>query len=296
MEVSAIDQVVVGNTLGECVLWCEQQQCVWWTDIQECKLYRLSWPSKELQCFDTPERLCAFTLSDDEAVFVAAFETGFALFNWQTGDVKWLHKLFEKDSGMRLNDGRLDHQGRFWCGAMIESNHKNFGSGASLYSLESNGELNTHFDGIKIANGICWSPSGEEFYFADSVKRSIHRFDQQAGQLSNGQQIVTTAEGASPDGSVCDNEGKIWNAHWGGGKLVAYNRDGETLLEQQCLASQMTCLCFGGPNLDIIFATSANDGLTPQQLSQEQGAGDLFIFKTNSQGQASGRFQLAGLN
>lgn len=295
MNISAIDQIVVANTLGECVLWCEQQQCLWWTDIQESKLYRLSWPSKKLQCFETPERLCAFALTEEETVFIAAFETGFASYNWQTGEVDWLYRLFDKGSGIRLNDGRVDGDGRFWCGAMIEANHQNFTDGASLYSLESNGELIQHFSGIDISNGICTSPDNTEFYFADSVKRSIHRFDLDKGKLKNPQQIVSTEEGASPDGSVTDDSGVLWNAQWGTGKLLAYDRDGKILLERQCPVSQMSCLCFGGPNMDLIFATSAHDGLSSQQLNQEQGAGDLFVFKSSSRGQLSHRFRLKAL-
>src|SRR3546814_18280473 len=47
-----------------------------------------------------------------------------------------------------------------------------------------------------------------------------------------------------PDGSTVDAEGCLWNTIWGGGRIVRYSPDGETLLEIDLPVSNPPCLAF----------------------------------------------------
>ena len=48
--------------------------------------------------------------------------------------------------------------------------------------------------------------------------------------------------------------------------------------------SQPTCVAFGGPNMDILFVTSATEGLTPEQKASEPLAGSVLIYQTGARG------------
>jgi len=55
-------------------------------------------------------------------------------------------------------------------------------------------------------------------------------------------------------------------------------------------ASQVSCVAFGGTDLDLLFVTSARQGLSRIQLAGEPHAGDLFIYQLDIKGLADARF------
>jgi sugar lactone lactonase YvrE len=71
---------------------------------------------------------------------------------------------------MRLNDGRVDRQGRFWTGAMVENDAQAPPERGSLYRFDPPGTAAPEAmrDGISISNSICFSPDG--FAFASGAE------------------------------------------------------------------------------------------------------------------------------
>ncbi|WP_160152442.1 SMP-30/gluconolactonase/LRE family protein [Microbulbifer sp. ALW1] len=295
LEVQRIDAIEVGNTLGEGVLWNHKEQSVWWTDIHECKLYRLSWPGRELEVFDTPERLCAFAFTDRENCIVAAFETGFALFDYRQGKILWQKTLLEKGSGLRFNDGKIDRQGRFWAGTMAEDGRED--AAGVLYCLEANGVVSQQESNIFISNGCCWDVNSSHFYFADSPRRSIYRykFDARRGDIGQRELFARTMFGIYPDGATVDSEGYLWSAQWRGARIQRYSPDGKLAGAIPVPVSQPTCVTFGGPDLDLMFVTTAKESLNEWTLDREWQAGNLFVFKTPFKGVMGFRFNTAQL-
>ena len=190
------------NTLGEGVVWDPRNQSVWWTDIQESRLYCMAYPSLEISYFDTPERLCCFALTENPDRLLAAFASGFALFEYKTGNIQWFYrpKELKPGTGRRLNDGRLDRQGRFWVGAMVENTNAGDSSQASLYCLDTDNKLSVHKSDITISNGICWAPDNRTFYFADSPTQRIYsyEYDISRGTISGQQTFASIPNGHFP--------------------------------------------------------------------------------------------------
>jgi L-arabinonolactonase len=283
-----VDVVRVANTLGEGVLWDALGQRSWWTDIHERRLYRYDPIARALESFVLPERLGSFGMVEGSERIIAAFESGFAFYHPESGQLDWLERPEHAAANLRFNDGRVDRQGRFWAGSMVE------GAGApsgKLYSL-SGGSSQVHLSGIAISNSICFSPDGRQLYFADSPHRLILRYDLDAasGALSNRQVFARTPAGAYPDGSQVDAEGYLWNAHWGAGRIVRYAPDGSISGAIEVPASQVSCVAFGGRELDLLFVTSARVDLSPTQLANEPDAGDLFIYQLDVKGLADARY------
>jgi len=287
-----IDQIRVGNRLGECVLWDEHTGHIWWTDIENKILYSRKFSGGKIITYPVPERLCAFGFMKNRSSLICAFESGFALFSPKTGAVNWLKKTRTSHQNIRLNDGRVDPRGRFWVGEMSEDFANDPVPQTRLFCLEGRGKLTVHEQGMQISNGLCWSPDGKKMYFADSPKNEMYQYDLdlQSGYYTNKQVFARTAKDVHPDGSCVDAQGFVWNAQWGAGKVVRYAPSGtiDTQVDIPCL--QPTCAAFGGPNLDHLIVTTASlpQGRAPEKTSD----GDVFIFKTPYKGRLENRFVL----
>jgi sugar lactone lactonase YvrE len=49
-------------------------------------------------------------------------------------------------------------------------------------------------------------------------------------------------------------------------------------------ASQPSCIAFGGPEMSLLFVTSARDGLKDDILLRQPSAGNLFVYRTDITG------------
>jgi L-arabinonolactonase len=271
--------------LGEGPVWDHRLSCLWFTDIQAAQLLRLDWPSAQLMRYDLPERLGSFGLTGDPAQLVCAFASGFALYNPAAGDCAWLHRTEPDYRGIRMNDGRVDRQGRFWAGSMVEDRKLAPPEKGSLYCLDSNHAVSLR-SGIAISNAICFSPSGHALYFTDTPTQTIVRYplDPASGGLGAPAVFAQLAGTAYPDGADVDAAGRLWNAEWGSGRVTAYDPDGTVFAQIDLPVSQVTCVAFGGADCDLLFITSAREGLSDEQQQREPQAGDVFVYRPGVRG------------
>lgn len=276
-----VDIIEVNALLGECALWCERTQALWFTDIEGRALYRRA--GRQLERFPVPERLASFGFLETGDGLIAGFESGIALYHPGSGEIAWLerHGL----CGIRLNDGRVDRQGRFWIGAMAET--KEAAGTAPLYCFD--GACRIAERGISISNSLCWNRDGTRLYLADSPRRTIWRyaFDAATGTLSNREIFAQVPGKAMPDGSTVDAEDHLWNAEWGSGRVVRYAPDGRLDLVLEVAARQVTSVAFGGPSLSQLFVTTAKVGLAPAPV----GAGNVFVYDTEFTGLPECRYR-----
>ena len=277
--------VRVANTLGEGVLWNRHTDSAWWTDIQESRIYEYDPESRKLRSRDTPYRVACFGFVEGSSDLVVAFDSGIARFAPDSGAVDWLVAPGCLADGLRFNDGRIDPRGRFWVGAMVEDRSIPEGS-AALYCYEPGAGLAERITGVTIANGLCWSPDAAVMYFADSPRSTIraYGFDLASGLPSAPRLFARTDPGVHPDGSTVDADGGVWNAQWGGGQVLRYAPDGHIDQVLRLPVSQPTCVAFGGPDLDLLFVTTARAGLSAEQLETQPSAGDLFVYRTGYRG------------
>ncbi len=285
-----IDIVAVGNTLGEGVLWDVRGQRVWWTDIQERRLFRYQPDVRALEHFELPERLGSFGFIAGSEEIVAAFESGFAFYHPESGRLEWIARPGHDAANVRFNDGRVDRAGRFWAGSMVEGEGSPKGK---LYCL-SGQHSRVRLTDIAISNSLCFSADGRHLYFADTPARTILRYDIDAkGELHNRHVFAHTPPGALPDGSNIDAEGHLWNAQWGASRVVRYAPDGTISGQIGVPTAQPSCIAFGGRDLDLLFVTTAREGLSPATLAAEPHAGDLFVYRVNVKGLVDACFACA---
>lgn len=272
------------NILGENALWHHTEQAVYWIDIEAALLQRYTLADGEYRVFPLPHRIGSFAFlqhgASQDFHLIAAFAQGFALYNLQTQALKWLCQPEAHLAGHRFNDGRVNRQGEFWAGTMVE--HAAISdTQAALYRLTPSGQAEPVLGSLCISNGLCWSLDGRTLYHADSPKHQINQYayDASTGKIGAPQLFAQTPHNAHPDGSTIDAAGYLWNAHWGAGKVVRYRPDGSIDLELNLPVSQPSSVAIGGPNLDLLFVTSSKLGLSDTQLAAQPLAGNLFIYQ-----------------
>ena len=295
MNVRLIETVETEDALGEGVLWRGSDSTVWWTDIEGRRCHRLEWPSLKLDTYPTPERLGSFAfVAGRDDLLLAAFESGLAVYAPESGCLVWLYRPASLGPGVRLNDGRVDPLGRFWVGSMMEAEaQREAKSRAAVYRLDTNGQGETVFEGLRIANGICWSPTGDRMYFADSTRREMYAapFDSRVG-MPGQRALFARFENGEPDGAVTDSDGAVWLALWGAGCVMRLSPRGETLGQVDVDAPQTTCPAFGGPDGTLLFVASARCGLSDDELAAKPLSGALFVFDTTVRGGPGSRARL----
>lgn len=286
-----LDTVPCQNILGEGVQWNRADQSVWWTDIQAAKIYRYHPASKVLTDWSTPEAVGCFAFAQEDARLLVAFASGIAWLDLNSKTYEWVARPELNIKGNRLNDGRVDRQGRFWVGGVVDE-RQSAEQSTSLYCLNHHLQLSRHLSGLSISNALCWSPDSRYLYHADSPTHTIrvYDFDAATGALSNSRVFAEVAPDIEPDGACIDADGHLWSAQWGGSRVVRYTPAGEVATILKLPVSQPTCVAFGGPELDWLLVTSARKGLRASQLQAQPQAGNLMIFQTNVRGLPECRF------
>jgi L-arabinonolactonase len=286
-----VDVIETHNRLGENALWNVRENRLWWTDIQNSRLYRFDPASGALENFATPERLCSFAFERDGGL-IAAFASGLALYRRQNGHRRWLYRQDPGDVPVRCNDGRCDRDGRFWIGTMAEPD--GMPALGRLLRLDRDGSIAVLEDSLGIVNAICTSPDGGKLYFADSRAQTIFvcALDRTTGNLSDRRVFAKTHGNARPDGATVDADGCVWNAEWDGGRIIRYTPNGRAAETIALPVDRPTCLAFGGPRMNLLFVTTACDGLSKDAIMAQPLAGNVFVFETDATGLPDAEFVL----
>jgi len=282
--------IPVANILGEGIIWNKSDGAIWWVDIQSSVLHRYHLASQNLKVFELPHRLAAFGFvqGSDNSRIVAAFDRGLAIYELESGGLQWLAEPEQGSPGNRFNDGRVDFQGRFWAGTMIEDRAASLSS-PSLYRLDHESGQQKVVGGLKISNGLCWSPDSSRMYHSDSPRNEIYvyDFDAATGQLGQRRIFARTQAGHYPDGAITDNEGFLLSAQWGGSQINRYHPNGELDGVLEVPVTQPTCMTFAGEGLDLLCITTAKEGLSTEELERQGEAGNVLIYQTTFTGLAS---------
>ena len=101
----------------------------------------------------------------------------------------------------------------------------------------------------------------------------------------------TSEEQGRPDGATIDAEGYYWSACFMGGRILRISPEG--ILEREIFVpvKNVTMVCFGGENLDTLFITTGNEGLSSLELEETPLAGSLFKTKPGFKGLLEPKFK-----
>ncbi|MBA0220116.1 SMP-30/gluconolactonase/LRE family protein [Stenotrophomonas maltophilia] len=291
MSGSATVVVPAANTLGEGVLWCDRESVVYWTDIAQAQLWRYRPGDGALTRWPMPERLAALALCEAEGWLLLALASRLAFFHPARGELRDVLVLPDTGARLRANDGACDRQGRFVFGMLHEPTNGPKQAVAPFYRLTAELVLETlPLPTVAIANSVAFSPDGRTMYFCDSLQKQILRCDYGDSPGAVAVFADLRAEDGEPDGSVVDAEGGLWNARWGGSRVVRYRPDGQQDRILSVPVAQPTRPVFGGSTLRTMFITSAHDGLDAAARARAPFAGHLFATDAGIAGVPEPRF------
>ena len=281
------------DVLGETPLWCAQTHSLLWLDIEEARLQRFHPASGRHDVFQFDARhVGSMALLRRPGRVLLGIDLALETFDLGTGTRELLCQVEPPENDNRLNDGRCDSQGRFWVGTM--DNQLSRGNGA-LYRVHPDGSVHHQFGDVIVANTLALSPNEDTLYFSDTRRYMTWRFglDAATGTLGQREVFVDYAQTRDrPDGACIDREGYLWNAIFGGGRVVRYAPDGRIDRVIQVPVSNPTCVCFGGPDLRTLFITTARRFLTRAQLREQPWAGSLLDIEVDVGGLPERRFGL----
>jgi len=243
------------NKLGEGVVWSAREKLVYWVDIESSELWTYNPQSRATTTLKLPEAVCSFAFRQDGSLLVGR-ASGLSFLDRRSGTEHWIRDLVAGVEGVRLNDGRCDRQGRFVVSSLDEKGQKR----GEVYSTDGSLATKTILSGIGVGNSTCFSPDGKTMYFADTPQAVIWSFDYDPadGTPSNRRVFCDLhGEPGKPDGSTVDADGCLWNAQWGGSRIVRYDPLGRVdhVIELSCRFP--TCIAFGGEGLSTLYVTSA---------------------------------------
>ncbi|CAH2805949.1 MAG: L-arabinolactonase (EC [uncultured Paraburkholderia sp.] len=277
--------------LGEGATWCAQTGRFYWTDIEGVRLWRYDPRDGRSIFWAMPERLATFALCADPHYLLLGFASCLAFFDIATGETR---SIVDVEPGMntRVNDGRCDRQGRFVFGTKDEAAPVQPIGG--FYRLNHDLTLERlALPAPAISNSIAFSPDGATMYYCDSPTRVIRACDYHAdGSVSNDRVFVTLTDATGePDGSTIDRDGGLWNAQWGGRRVVRYGPDGVETERVDVPTAQPSCVALGGAQLGTLYVTSARVGLDTAVLADDTRAGGVFIATPGRRGLPEPVFQ-----
>ena len=248
-----------GAELGEGTLWDPAAQVLWWVDIWGCRIHRFDPVTRRDHAYPTPRAVGCVGLREAGGLVVALAD-GFYFFDPATGRFEQIINPEADQPHTRFNDGKTDRQGRFWSGTVFEAPPLPVQPVGALYRLDPDLSCHRMVEGIASANGLAFSPDSRIMYFADSQGGFVWAFDFDAatGEIANRRVFIDFRDsGGCADGATVDAEGCYWSTLPETGKLCRFDPDGKLMRTIVLPTGIPTCCEFGGPELDILYVTTA---------------------------------------
>ncbi|XP_078683907.1 regucalcin-like [Branchiostoma floridae x Branchiostoma belcheri] len=283
MSVSvAVMAVEEPGTLLEGPHWDGRTGALLYVDIHEKHVHRWDPVTKHRDTYDTDCMVGAVVPRESGGAVVAAGNK-FAFLDFETRQLTTVATVDQDRPLNRFNDGKCDAAGRFWAGTMGHEPvpAKPERKVGSLYCLQTDGNVTKAFNEVDISNGLAWTSDNSTMYYIDSLRYSVDAFDfdMTTGTPSNRRPVVTFKEEVDgiPDGMCIDTEGKLWVAMFNTGQVIQVDPNtGTQLRSVKFAAPRTTSCCFGGPNLDVMYVTSARTGYSAEDIQKYPLSGCLF--------------------
>ncbi|HWU61720.1 MAG TPA: SMP-30/gluconolactonase/LRE family protein [Ensifer sp.] len=242
--------------IGESPVWDAERGLIWFVDVIKPAVYSFDVESGSVGTYPMPDAVGSLGLLADGRLIVA-LRTGLHIFEPRAGQLEFLVHPEPLMTMNRLNDGKVGPDGCFWVGSMHDSQPRM--PTASLYRITPLGDVETVLGGVKVSNGLAWSPDGQTMYHSDSRGPYVRAFDfdYQTGRTSNERVLIALDEERGlPDGAAVDVEGNYWSAGVSAGVLNRFSPDGALIGRVALPALAPTMPCFGGHDMKTLYVTS----------------------------------------
>ena len=265
------------DIVGESPMWHPVERRLYWVDTRRPALQRLE-RDGSVRTWVMPTNIGSYVFRKDGSL-VAGLKRGFCRIDLDTGAVTDIVDPEPDLPENRLNDGRCDRRGRYWCGSRDPGN---VNPGGSLYRLDPDFRFQRMDTGFIVSNGMAFSPDDKTLIFGDSRGDTMWRydFDLDAGTIHN-KRVFLSTRGLpwNIDGATFDAEGYYWCALLGDSAIGRFDPLGRLDRMVRLPVTHPTMCNFGGDDLDVLYVTSGTVFLDATQRAQQPLAGSLFAIR-----------------
>lgn len=266
--------------IGEGPVWDAGRNLLWFVDILAPALFSYAPADGVVRRFGMPDLVTSIGLTAGKRL-ILSLRRAVHLFDPASAALTLFVTPDLGDPVNRLNDGKVGPDGCFWVGSMHDRRPRQ--PTGALYRITPQGGCITVLEGLRVSNGLAWSPDGRTMYHSDSRGPWItaHDFDPARGVMSNPRVIARPDEATGlPDGAAVDSEGNYWSAGVSAGRLNVFSPAGKLLRQVPVPMAAPTMPCFGGPDLRTLFVT----GLTQEAEGKVVSRGTLLSCPAPVQG------------
>ncbi|MDF2995915.1 MAG: SMP-30/Gluconolaconase/LRE domain protein [Xanthobacteraceae bacterium] len=243
---------------GESPVWDEANSRLLFADIPAGIIHAFTPATGERRQWHFDRPVGSFGLARSGRLVVAV-GGDVVMFDPATGARSLLATIEPNFPELRVNDGKVGPDGAFWIGTMHDVASTERKPIAALYRVDAHGTVERKVEGVKVSNGLAWSPDGRSMFHTDSAGPWIDRwdFDPASGTISNRTRIATPSnEEGRPDGGACDAEGNYWSSGVSAGFLNRFSPDGMMIAHIALPVPAPTMPCFGGEGLRTLYLTT----------------------------------------
>ena len=271
--------------VGESPVWDGANNRLLWSDNTTDEIHAIDLISRTRQVWRFGELIGSFGLTRSGS-WIVALASRVVIFDPVSGKIVSLAEIALASGVAKLNDGKVGPDGAFWVGSMAEP-EPNRHPVASLYRITADGSVEEKVrGGIKVSNGLAWSPDARMMFHSDSRGGWIDAwdFDATTGAIVNRRRLRQhSSEDGAPDGGATDIDGTYWSAGFSAQCLNRISPDG-TLIEKHPVPAAPTMPCFGGADMRTLFFTSLTAHVTDEINAKYPLNGSVFMANVDIEG------------
>ncbi|XP_013166226.1 PREDICTED: regucalcin-like isoform X2 [Papilio xuthus] len=269
-----VTEAVLSMSFGEGPHWDVEEQVLYYVNILDNSINKYNPATREKTCAEFDEHVSfIIPIEGKKDHFLGGMKRNIVEIEWngENDTARVVRVVAEVDTDKPsniLNDGKADPRGRLVTGTLgFKSGSIGidniFRENGSIYRLDEDGQVHKLDDKITLANGLAWDTERKYFYYVDTMD-AIRRYDYDidTGNISNCQKIFVASEHGFKghcDGMAIDTDGNLWVALFQSSKVIKIEGETGKLLQKVTIpTSEVTSVAFGGPNLDILYVTTAN--------------------------------------
>ena len=302
--------------LGEAPFWDRTRNQLRFVDMRMNKIHTVNLSAGPLSHQEHTLDFCVSATADidgNDGEFIFAGKYGYGMMHKDTGTTRWLQRFWtdderrddgggkpgvgrNKEERMRSNDGAVDVNGRFWVGTMNDDVMvgTNFTDEGVVFRLDPDLQLHRVKEGVTIPNGTSWTRDGRTMYFTDSSQHTVmaYPYDPDTGVASwRGGREFFRVDGGVPDGHCQDEEGCLWVACHGKGKVVRVNPQGRIVAEVELPTRCVTCPAFVGTELVVTSMWEVEPETFPESAKR---GGEIYKVDVGVRGRPLNKFRMTG--
>jgi sugar lactone lactonase YvrE len=174
--------------------------------------------------------------------------------------------VYADQSAAGFNDVTVDPRGRLVAGVL---RFRPFAGEAPVpgefVRVDGPASATTIVPGVEWVNGCGFSPDGRTFYGCDYRRGVVLAAERAEDDAYGPARVLIESPSGEADGLAVDEDGAVWVALGGAGRVGRFRPDGELDGNVDVPASFVASLCFGGSDRRDLFVTTAGDPSDPER-------------------------------